>query len=130
VIATLEEERLYVDEYFIFGNKQEGPVPLTVRGHAKGYFAFSVNSLNFFNHNGYKNYYLTQEINGQKFLRNRFFRYENNQPYLLSKNKKVFIFTETDGSIPYSEENSRYYFQVSRIIELKKAEEPKKNKEV
>jgi hypothetical protein len=118
--AVLEDNRLYVNEYFVFGNKQEGKVALTVRGHAKGYHAFSVNSLNFFNHNGYSNYYITEEIEGRKFLRNRFFKYENNRPYLLANSKKVFVFVESDGTIPYSEENGKYYFQVEHIVELKK----------
>lgn len=118
-IATLEDGKLYVNEYFIFGLKKEGEVPLTVRGHQRGYFAFPVTNLNFFNHNGYSNYYLTEEIKGKKFLRNRFFRYENGQPYLLSAGKKVFVFTETDGKIPYSEEEGKYYFQIDHIVDLK-----------
>lgn len=118
--ATLKEDKVYVNEYFIFGNKKEEKVALTVRGHAKGYHAFSVNNLNYFQHNGYSNYYLTQEIDGKKFLRNRFFKYENNKPYLLVASKKVFVFTESDGTIPYSEENGSYYFQIDSIVELKK----------
>lgn len=120
--AKLEEERVYVDEYFIFGNKKEEKVALTVKGYAKGYHAFSVNNLNYFQHNGYQNYYLTQEINGKKFLRNRFFKYESNRPYLLLNNKKVFVFTEIDGAIPYSEESGKYYFQIDRIVELNKVD--------
>jgi hypothetical protein len=53
-------------------------------------------------------------------LRNRFFKYENNRPYLLANSKKVFVFVESDGTIPYSEENGKYYFQVEHIVELKK----------
>lgn len=117
--AKLEDGRLYVDEYFISGVKKEGKVPLTVRQYQKGYFAFPVNNLNFFQHNGYSNYYVTQEINGKKFLRNRFFQYENGFPYLLANGKKVFVFTETDGTIPHSEENGKYYFQIERIVDLK-----------
>jgi len=117
--ATLKDGRLYVNKYFIYGNGKKGKVALTVRGHAKGYQAFPVNSLNFFNHNGYENYYISQEINGKRYLRNRFFRYENNRPYLLSNNKKVFVFTTSDGKIPYSEENGEYYFQVDYILDLK-----------
>lgn len=117
--AKLEDGRLYVDEYFISGVKKEGKVPLTVRQYQKGYFAFPVNNLNFFQHNGYSNYYVTQEINGKKFLRNRFFQYENGFPYLLANGKKVFVFTETDGTIPHSEENWKYYFQIERIVDLK-----------
>lgn len=120
--VKLEEDRVYVDSYFIYGNKKKEKTPLTVRHHVKGYRAFSVNNLNHFNHNGYSNYYLTQEIKGQKFLRNRFFKYENNQPYLLASGKKVFVQTETDGTIPFSEENGKYYFQVAKIVELKKIE--------
>lgn len=121
--ATLKEDKLYVDPYFIHGNRKEGKIPLTVRGHVKGYHAFPVNNLNFFNHNGYGNYYLTHEIKGQRFLRNRFFKYENNRPYLLANSKKVFVFTETDGKIPFSEENGKYYFQINEIVELKQEKE-------
>lgn len=117
--ARLEEGRLYVDEYFISGLKKEEKVPLTVRQYQKGYFAFPVNNLNFFKHNGYSNYYVTQEINGKKFLRNRFFQYENGYPYLLANGKKVFVFAESDGTIPHSEENGKYYFQIDHVVDLK-----------
>lgn len=117
--CKLKDGRLYVDEYFIHGNKKEGKVPLTVRGHLKGYQAFSMQNLNFFNHNGYINYYLTQEVEGVKHLRNRFFKYENNKPYLLVESKKIFVKTESDETIPFSEENGSYYFQIDKIIELK-----------
>lgn len=117
--ATLENGNLYIDEYFIKGNKKVGKVPLTVRRHQKGYRWFPVNNLNFFNHNGYGNYYLTQEIKGKKYLRNRFFKYENNQPYLLVENQKVFVKFDEAGKIPYSEEAGKYYFQVERIVGLK-----------
>jgi hypothetical protein len=121
-VANLDGERLYVDKYFISGNEKKEKVPLTVRNHAKGYHAFSVGNFNMFNHNGYSNYYITQEIKGVKYLRNRFFRYENNKPYLLSQGKKVFVFMETDGTIPYSEDNGEYYFSVEDIVELPKVE--------
>ncbi|WP_419765306.1 MAG: DUF799 domain-containing protein [Arcobacter sp.] len=121
-VATLEDGKLFVDEYFIFGNKKEGKVPLTIRGHAKGYHGLSVSNLNFYNHNGYSNYYITEEIKGVKYLRNRFFRYENNKPYLLVENKKVFATTEVNGKIPYSEENGKYYFQIDQIIEFEELE--------
>lgn len=118
--AELEDGRIYVNEYFIFGNKESGKVPLTVRAHQRGYFAFSVTNMNAFNHNGYGNYYITQEIHGKKFLRNRFFLYEDMRPYLLIGSKKVFVMTEVDGTIPFSNDNGKYYFQVDRIVELKK----------
>lgn len=118
-IAKLEDSRLYVDEYFIYGNKQEGKVALTINRRAKGYFAFPVTDMNWFAHNGYSNYYITQEIKGKKYLRNRFFLYENNHPFLLVEGKKVFVQTETDGTIPFSEEGSRFYFNIEKIIELK-----------
>ncbi len=121
-VAVLEGDRVYVDEYFIYGNKKEEPVALTVKGHQKGYFAFSVHNLNYFEHNGYKNYYVTQDIKGQKYLRNRFFKYENNRPYLLASSKKVFVSTEVDGAIPYSEDGGKYYFSIEKIVELKKLE--------
>jgi hypothetical protein len=118
--TNLKDGKLYVNEYFIYGNRVEGKVALIARGRAKGYHAFSVTNINFFNHNGYENYYLTQNINGKKYLRNRFFRYENNRPYLLANGKKVFVFTESDGTIPFSEESGDYYFNVDRVVELKK----------
>lgn len=117
-VASLEDGRLYVDEYFIKGNGSEEKVPLTVNKYAKGYHAFSVHNLNFFNHNGYKNYYVTQEIDGHKYIRNRFFKYENNKPFIFVENKKVFVQTELDGTIPYSEDDGDYYFQVDNVIEL------------
>lgn len=117
--AKLEDGNLYVEEYFIKGNKKAGKIPLTIRKHAKGYRWFPVNNLNFFNHNGYGNYYLTQEVKGKKYLRNRFFNYENNQPFLLVENKKVFVKFDETGKIPFSEENGKYYFQVEKIVNLK-----------
>lgn len=117
--AKVEDGKLYVDEYFISGLKQEGKVPLTVKMYQKGYFAFPVNNLNTFKHNGYSNYYVTQEISGKKFLRNRFFQYENGFPYLLASGKKVFVYLEADGTIPYSEENGKYYFQIEHVVDLK-----------
>lgn len=117
--TNLRDGRLYVDEYFIHGNGEEGKVALIARVRAKGYHAFPVTNVNFFTHNGYGNYYLTQTINDRKYLRNRFFRYENNRPYLLANGKKVFVFTESDGTIPFSEESGEYYFQVDKVVELK-----------
>ncbi|MCP4971207.1 MAG: hypothetical protein GY932_11535 [Arcobacter sp.] len=119
-IATLEEERLYVNDYFIKGNGKDEKVALTIRNHAKGYHAFPVHNLNMFNHNGYSNYYISEEVNNKRYLKNRFFKYENNRPYLLSKDKKVFVFTEVDGTIPYSEEDGKYYFNIEKIVELSK----------
>lgn len=116
--VSIEDNRLYVNPYFIHGNKKEGDVPLTIRQHAKGYHYFPVDNMNFFNHNGYSNYYVTQEIKGKKYLRNRFFKYENNRPYLLSKNKKVFVYTEIDGTIPFSEDSGKFYFNIDRVVEL------------
>ena len=116
--SKLEDGKLYVNEYFIIGNGKEEKTALTVRSYLKGYHAFSVHSFNFFNHNGYSNYYITQEINGVKYLRNRFFKYEDNKPYLISNSKKVFVYVETDGNIPYSEENGDYYFQIEKIVDL------------
>jgi len=118
--TNLKDGKLYVNNYFIHGNKVEGKVPFTVRGRVKGYHSFSVFNYNYFNHNGYRNYYITQNINSKKYLKNRFFRYENNQPYLLSNGKKVFVFAESDGTIPFSKEGKSYYFQVLHIIELNK----------
>jgi len=117
--AKLDGERLYVKKYFIFGNGKKGKVALVVKGHVKGYHAFPVSNLNFFQHNGYSNYYITEEINGKKYLRNRFFKYKNNEPYLIVDSKKVFVSTKNNGTIPYSEDNGKYYFQVSKIVELK-----------
>jgi len=118
--ARLEEDQLFVNKYFIVGENVEEQIALTVKQRQKGYFGFAVNDLssNVFKHNGYKNYYLSQKIEGNTFLRNRFFQYENNRPFLLVENKKVFVFTETDGTIPYSEEKGKYYFDVDRIVEL------------
>lgn len=116
--SELKDGRLYVNEYFIKGNGKEEKTALTTRGYLKGYHAFSVTSFNFFNHNGYTNYYITQEIKGIKHLRNRFFKYENNKPYLISSGKKVFVYAESDGKIPYSEENGNYYFQIQEIVDL------------
>lgn len=118
--TNLKDGKLYVDEYFIYGNRAEGKVALTARRKAKGYHSFPVTNINFFNHNGYGNYYLTQNINDKKYLRNKFFRYEENRPYLLANGKKVFVFTESDGTIPFSTENGEYYFQIDRVIELNK----------
>lgn len=120
--TNLKDGKLYVDKYFIKGNEKEGNIPLIARIHLKGYHSFSVTNMNFFTHNGYGNYYITQTINEKKYLRNRFFRYENNRPYLLANSKKVFVFTEVDGTIPYSEESGSYYFQVDKIIELEEQE--------
>ena len=119
--ASLKEGKLFVNRYFIFGEGVDEKIALTVRQHQKGYIGFSVNDLSshLFKHNGYNNYYLSQEIKGKTFLRNRFFQYENNRPYLLVESKKVFVFIEADGTIPYSEEKRKYYFTVERIIELK-----------
>ncbi len=118
--ARLKEDKLFVNKYFIFGENVEEEVALTVRMRQRGYFGFAVNDLgsNVFHHNGYGNYYLTQEIEGKKFLRNRFFKYENNRPFLLVNNKKVFVHTETDGTIPYREERGKYYFTVDRVVDL------------
>lgn len=118
--ASLEDDKLYVRKYFIFGNGKKGKVPLTVRNHTKGYFAFPVENLNAFNHNGYSNYYVVRKIDGKKYLRNRFFKYENNMPYLLCDNKKVFVYTNLDGTIPYNKDDKGYYFQVIKIVNLKK----------
>jgi hypothetical protein len=119
--TNLKDGRLYVNEYFIHGNKSDEKVALTARGRLKGYHSFSVTNMNFFNHNGYENYYLTQNINEKKYLRNRFFMYENNKPYLLANGKKVFVFVESDGNIPFSEESGEYYFQIDRVVELTKS---------
>ena len=118
--ARLDGERLFVDQYFIFGEHKDEPIPLTVKYRQKGYFGFAVNNLNsnIFRHNGYSNYYLTQEIEGKTFLRNRFFLYENNRPFLLVQGQKVFVQTEHDGTIPYSEEQGKYYFMVDHIVAL------------
>jgi hypothetical protein len=37
----------------------------------------------------------------------------------LFESKKVFVFTESDGTIPHSEDNGEYYFQVDEVIDLK-----------
>jgi len=116
--TNLKDGKLFVSKYFIYGNNKEGKVALTIRGRAEGYHAFSVLNYNNFIHNGYKNYYFKKEINNIQYLKNRFFRYENNQPYLLANNKKVFVYTETDGTIPFTEENGEYYLEVERIVEL------------
>lgn len=117
--VKLDSDRVYVNEYFISGNKKEGTVPLTARNHLQGYVAFPVTNLNFFNHNGYANYYITHEINGKKYLRNRFFSYENNRPYLLADGKKIFVVTDLDGKIPHREENGKHFFSVEHIVDLK-----------
>ena len=116
--TNLKDGKVYVNEYFISGNGSTEKVALTARARAEGYHSFSVHNLNFFNHNGYNNYYITQDIEGSKYLRNRFFNYENNRPYLLANGNKVFVFTETDGKIPYSEENGDFYFQVEKVVKL------------
>lgn len=117
--TNLKDGKLYVDEYFILGNKSTEKVALTARARFKGYHAFSVQNLNFFNHNGYSNYYITQEIKGIKYIRNRFFNYEDNRPYLLANGNKVFVFTETDGTIPFTEDNGEFFFEIEKIIQLK-----------
>lgn len=117
--TNLKDGKLYVNEYFISGNKSSEKVALTARARLKGYHAFSVQNLNFFNHNGYNNYYISQEIKGVKYKRNRFFNYEDNRPYLLANGNKVFVLTELDGTIPFTEEDSQFYFQVERIVQLK-----------
>lgn len=118
-VAIYDGGKLFVEEYFIKGNGSSEPVSLTPRGYAKGYHGFSVNNINFLKHNGYNNYYVSQEINGKKILRNRFFQYENNKPFLFVENKKIFVYTEPDGKIPYSEEEGKYYFQIMNVKEFK-----------
>ena len=120
--TNLQDGKLYVDEYFIKGNEEEGTIPLIARTRIQGYHAFPVTNMNFFTHNGYKNYYITQTINKKKYLRNRFFRYENNRPYLLANSKKVFVFTEVDGTIPHSQESGSYYFKIDKIVVLEEKE--------
>ena len=116
--TNLKDGKLYVSKYFIYGNNNEVKIPLIIKRKLNGYHALSIFNYNNFIHNGYKNYYFTKTINDKKYLKNRFFRYENNEPYLLANNKKVFVLTSHDGTIPFSEENGNYYFQVKHIVEL------------
>jgi hypothetical protein len=118
--GELDGDRVYVSEWFIKGVDKEEKVTLKTRHYIKGYHAYSSNNVDDFIHNGYQNYYITQEINGSKILRNRFFRYEAAKPYLLLDNNKVFVQIDSDGTIPYSEENDRYYFLVDEVQRLEK----------
>jgi len=117
-VTKLKDGKLYVDDYFMYGNKKEGKVALTSRGHLEGYQAFSFLNYNGFHHNGYQNYYLTQNIKGRKYLKNRFFLYENNRPFLLSNSQKVFVTTLEDGTIPSSEDDDGHYFSIESIVAL------------
>ncbi len=118
--GKIKDGRLYVSKYFIKGLEKEEQIPLTVRGRQKGYFAFVPSSYEFFNHNGYSNYYVTQKTKHRKYLRNRFFEYTGGFPYLIVENKKVYVEIESDGTIPYSEENGEYYFNIREVVELEK----------
>lgn len=117
-VAKLATNRLYVDEYFIYGNKKRGKVPLAISNRIEGQHSFFVHNLSFFKHNGYSNYYLTHESNGKKYLRNRFFKYENHKPYLLIENKKVFVEVEADGKIPFNVSDGLYYFYIDEVLDL------------
>ncbi|HET54007.1 MAG TPA: hypothetical protein ENN33_02190 [Ignavibacteria bacterium] len=121
--GKLKDGRLYVSKYFIKGLEKEEPVPLTVRSRQKGYFALVPSNYEFFNHNGYSNYYITQKTKNGTFLRNRFFEYTGGFPYLICDNKKVYVEIEADGIIPYSEKNGEYYFNIREIVELEDAVE-------
>jgi hypothetical protein len=124
---VLKDKKIYVPRYFIYGNEKKGKVPISLKGYAKGYHAFVPSNLSYMKHNGYENYYVMKIINGGKYLKNKFFKYENNEPYLFSNNKKVFVVTEKNGKIPFYKEedkygqgNDKYYFKVKKVIELKK----------
>lgn len=120
--GKIEGDRFYVSKYFIIGVDAEEDVPLTVRGRQKGYFAFAPSSYEFFNHNGYSRYYVTQQLEGKSFLRNRFFEYNQGFPYLVYDNKKVYVQVEADGTIPHSEEDGKYFFNIREIVEFEKVE--------
>ena len=124
--TELKDGKLYVDEYFIFGNKKEGDVALTIKERQNGYIGFSFLDFNAFNHNGYQNYYLSQNIKGRKYLKNRFFLYENNRPFLLSNSQKVFVTTHEDGTIPSSKDDDGHYFSIEQIVALTPVKDLKK----
>ncbi len=121
-----EEGKLYVDKYFVFGEGSNEQIPLTVRARAKGYHAFVLNTpgSGLFKHNGYANYYIEQKIENKIFKRNRFFQYENNRPFLYADGKKIFVRTDSDGTIHHAVENNafntKYYFAVTETIECSK----------
>lgn len=95
-------------------------------------------------HSDFEDYYYIHKEKGNIYKRHRFFVYENGKPYLLVKNKKVFIKTNSDGTLKYKYNSSyevgeekvdpitgvKYFinesivytnasFEIDRIIELK-----------
>ena len=116
--AELKGDRLYVSEYIVKGVGSEENVALKARIKQKGYHAFSSYNLNDFIHNGYNDYYLPAVFEDQAFMKNRFFMYEGTRPFLFTAGKKVFLQTDEDGRVPYSEEDGEYYFQAASVIDL------------
>jgi hypothetical protein len=85
----------------------------------------------YFKHSDFKDYYYYHVEKGKKYLRHRFFLYENNRPFLISSNKKVFVKTNDEGNILYTKlegndfwttkllvEPNDYGFEIDEIINL------------
>lgn len=95
----------------------------SIGGHA-------INNFSYVWHSEFEDYYYLNKNN----LRHRFFSYDNNKPFLIAENKKVFIYTDKNGKIPYNEkeekyidfetekENTRYTysFNIEKIVDLEK----------
>jgi len=89
-----------------------------------------VNS-DYLKHSDFNDYYYYRTENGKKYLRHRFFLYEENKPFFITENKKVFIHTDDMGKILYSKhevtdfwtrpligEPIDYSFEIDRIVNL------------
>lgn len=99
---------------------------------------------NCFKHSDFNDYYYYKIINGKKYLRNKFFLYENNRPYLVSTNdkavsNKVFVKTDDEGRILYTKlegtaffttkwmnEPNDYGFEIDEIVNLSDKETQRK----
>jgi len=76
-------------------------------------------------HSGFEDYYYYRIVNGKRYLRHRFFLYENNSPYLIADNKKVFVSIGDDGKFQYtfkkgagSLSDDYYLMNIDRVVRL------------
>ena len=119
---SIEEGRVIVNRWFIEDISSKTHIgPMSI-GSYRNTLPYSgafhiINSYGYW-HSHFDDYYYSYTVQGVTYLRHRFFLYENNRPFLVVDNKKVFIKASSEGRIKYTKSYTELDFWTTPILEL------------
>lgn len=91
---------------------ENGKLVITPARYHWKYSGLVFNNPAYFLHNNFDDFYYNIKIDNQEQVRHRFFNYENNKPFIIVDNKKVFLKINENNKFIYHKESGIIHYDL------------------